>query len=285
MKMNKFEYLKIILKKFKFNYMHLNFKDIYYLLDFYAYYSRIKKDCTLANEIWCLKAIFAIEKYYVEAFYKLKRDNFYGAWCTFGHVETIYKNLFKHYNSTLDEFKINSIYEYTKQFQKIFPYTLFSSVELKIDKFKCNICGKERISYKRVCNHKIGELYCGKLCAQIPEGITVINDSLVENPMDKCTVPFINGIDTYDYGKIKTLISALDSPFDDWNFEITETSKTHSEFKHISGDDSCPCGSGKIYSECCLNKDEIIIKHLEFYVNKPIEEIEKYNHYYINKKM
>lgn len=284
MKMINLNYLKRILKFFKFNYRHLKFKEIEYNLDFYSYYSKIKKDCTLANELWCLKVIFMIQTIYVKSFYTLKQDNFYGAWCSFALVETYYKNLVKHYDKNLDEYKINSIYEYTKKFQKLFPYNLFSSVELKITKLKCNICGKERTSFKSVCNHRVGELYCGKLCKFITLDIEAIANSLVENPKDKCTVTFINGKDTYNYGQIKSLISNLNFPFDDWDFKIYTVKKPQTEFKNLTPNDLCPCGSGRTYEECCLNKKEIDTKHLEFFIKGLQPPIIKYDHYHVNKK-
>lgn len=274
-----------MLKFFKFNYTHLKIKEIEYNLDFYSYYSKIKKDCTLANELWCLKVIFMIQTTYVKSFYKLKQDDFYSAWCSFALVETYYKNLTKHYDRNLDEYKINSIYEYTKKFQKLFPYTLFSSVELKINKLKCNICGKERTSFKSVCNHRAGELYCGKLCGFIKLDTEIIANSLVENPKDKCTVPFINGIDYHDYAKLKTLISNLNLPFDDWDFEMYNIVKPKDEFKNLQEDDLCPCGSGKKYKECCINKEEINMNHIEFFIENINHPLKHFPHYHTYKKI
>lgn len=213
--------LKRALKNFQFNYKHLNLNLVKDYIDFYKYFATIKQDCALANELWCLQLIFFIQRKYVEAFFKLKLEKFYSAWCTFAQVENAYFRLVKHYDRKLDEYNINSIYEYTRKFQKIFPYDRFSSMEYNVHKFKCNICGMESESYKFNCNHKIGELYCGKECVPIYLDLEALSVALVENPLDKCTVM---DLDYYDdkYGNIKLLISNLSSPFQSWDIEIND---------------------------------------------------------------
>ena len=200
-----------ILKNFQTYYSQINYNLINDYIHFYNYKAAIEDDEDLLNRLWCIKNIFFIKIEYVKAFSKLKQDKFHEAWCRFANVENRYKILMNFYNHDEDEFNINFIYEYTKKFQKFFPYKTFSSPEFLVKKFKCSICGKT-YNIKPKCDHKVGRLYHGRLCSKVCLDMDIISVSLVKNPADKCTVVFPEEGDIYNYALIKSLSCNLSSP-------------------------------------------------------------------------
>ncbi|MDL2271319.1 SEC-C domain-containing protein, partial [Methanobrevibacter sp. OttesenSCG-928-I08] len=155
------------------------------------------------------------------------------------------------------------IISHVKKLQAMFPYKIFLSPGMIINKSKCNICGKT-YTFQKNCNHKIGEIYNGELCTRIIEDIECVEISLVENPVQKYSVAFIKD-KTYNYGIIKYVISNLISPFHAWNYTLSKKLQPHSRFKNISHDEKCPCESGKIYKNCCLNKKGVLRPHYQIY--------------------
>lgn len=241
------------LKNIRINFRSRNNTYIKYHLEFYTYMGEMSGDEKLLNKLWCLKSIFTIQNKYVESFLKMKNEQYYSAWCLLGEIEGIYNSLRNVYYSESDEFFINFIYSYTKKFQKFFPYKLFLSPEFHVKKYRCNICGKT-YNFKKNCEHEVGKVYGGKWCCKIIEDCEITSISLVNNPVQKYSVLFLEDGDHYNYDLIKSHISNLDSPFHKWDLEICEKLEPHSSFKDMDKKDDCPCKSGKSYEDCCLKK-------------------------------
>ena len=249
-----------ILKNVRINYRNRNNSFINYHLEFYTYFGKITCDEKLLNKLWCLKAIFNIQKKYTESFLKMKNGQYYSAWCLLGEIEGIYNSLRRVYYSESDEFFINFIYDYTKKFQKFFPYTLFLSPEFHVKKYRCNICGKT-YTFRKNCEHEVGKVYNGKMCSKVIEDCKITSVSLVKNPVQKYSVLFLEDGDQYNYDLIKSHIANLDSPFHRWDLEICEKLEPHSSFMDIDKKDNCPCGSGKSYENCCLKNKGVLRPH------------------------
>lgn len=54
------------------------------------------------------------------------------------------------------------ILEHLLFIEKLYPYNLFASISLGVNKLKCSICGESPFNSK--CDHISGELYWGNLC-------------------------------------------------------------------------------------------------------------------------
>ena len=251
-----------MLKNIRINFRSRNNEYINYHLEFYTYFGKITENEKLLNQLWCLKSIFTIQNKYVESFLKMKNEEYYTAWCLLEEIERIYNSLRSIYYTESDKFFINFIYNYTKKFQKFFPYYLFLSPELLVKKYSCNICGKT-YTFKKNCEHEVGKLYYGRMCGKVIEDCEIISVSLVKNPVQKYSVLFLEDGDQYNYDLIKSHIANLDSPFHRWDLEICEKLESHSSFKDIDKKDNCPCGSRKSYENCCLKKEGVVRPHFK----------------------
>lgn len=232
-----------------------------------------------AKEMWCYEEIIKIQDKFITSFYQLKAENFYEGWCTLEQVEISIKFLKPHFHDNSDEFHVTYISKCTIQYQSLFPYKIFMSPEiLEIEKI-CNICSK-KISIRNPCGHQVGEIYNGKLCGRIVTQAKALGMAMVEEPLQKYSVPFIVDPkgeakkDHYNYSLIKYLIKRLDSPFHGWAVELTKRRQPHSRYTHVGKNDKCPCGSGKKYKKCCLLEKGVLGPHCVFtFEIQPREEL------------
>ncbi len=77
---------------------------------------------------------------------------------------------------------INSLYQ---DFYQNFGHGLYVSLSFLAQRMMCNICGQDI----RACEHLPGMIYSGKICGDIPQGITPNHVLLTEHPNDpRCRI-------------------------------------------------------------------------------------------------
>lgn len=229
-----------------------------------------------AKHIWCLEQILKIQHHYLSAYQMMKEDSFYDAWCMLENIEVGLNSLGKHYDLSLDEYRICFIDIHTQEFQELFPYTLYVSPGMIALNKTCSICGA-KVSIRRSCGHEVGGIYDGKMCHRVIHDIKPIELSLVTDPVQKSSVVFIGGSsngsigenDRYDYSVVKYAIGGLKSPFDAWYSTITKVRHPHSYFSKVGRNDPCPCSSRKKYKKCCLKESGVLRPHREFHFSTP----------------
>ena len=218
-----------------------------------------ESDQLIAKVAWCFETIGEIQDKYVESLVHFSNDEFYKGWCLLERCEILIGFLDKHFHEKNNEFGIEHIRIYTKKFQSIFPYKTFISPSF-ILKHRCSVCQK-LITPRNQCGHEIGEIYNGKMCHKIAETIEILEISIVENPVQKYSVVFLEGGDQYNYGTIKYIVKKISSPWDTWDYE--KSKKLVPKYQNVGRNELCPCGSGKKYKKCCLRKKQEI-DHFEF---------------------
>jgi len=124
----------------------------------------------LTNEIWCLETISSIQQLYISAFNSIKNGKHFDAWQSYGTLDISLSFLRKHFDYSDNQYNLEFIDEYTRKFQKLFPYKYFMSREAVIKKQSCSICGKINTIRNR-CEHEVGELYMGEMCSRVIEDI------------------------------------------------------------------------------------------------------------------
>lgn len=233
-----------------------------------------RKDEQEANRLWCVQTIIDVQRCFMEAFTKIKNGAFYDAWCKFERCEIALGNLSTHFNTDeFDSYRLKYIQCMVERWQSIYPYKLFASPEFIKKKIICSAC-KRRVTPRASCGHKKGNLYNGEICYHIIEEIDLISISLVEQPVQRYSVLFLGNEDGtqrdhYDYGNVRFVADRLISPFHEWNPEWTTRIFTAAEVAHLSTDHSCPCLSGKRFGECCFNKQEFEVPHLQITFSVP----------------
>lgn len=275
------EEIEEILKRFEeLDFTQDKFDKIFVSLE------KLKGDAVEANNqdtakiCWFYEKITEIHIFYLNSFYLMKNHDFYKAWCELEKSEKRIQYISDHFqiDNKIDPFLIAFIKEHIEKFQSIYPDYIFTSLRFAIKTTVCSICGKES-SLRNHCGHILGEIYNGVRCVRYIKECEPLHYAIVENPKWKYRVLFDTNekgekIDNYNYEIIEYLIDLLPSPYVEWDYRWTSKIIPHSKFSNFKEDDECPCGSGKIYKECCLKKDGVIRPHIDFYGFNPIQEPE-----------
>lgn len=244
------------------------------------------KDEINANYIWCLIQVYKIQSTYLSAFKKLKVGKYEDAWNALDRTDIEISFLEPHFEKYFGspvgmKFYIGPILNSVKQFQKLFPYRLFTSRENIIKEEKCSICGK-KISLRHGCNHKIGQLYMGEMCYHKVTDFEFLGVSIVSDPFDKYSMIKMVGYE-YNYAPLEKLMKVLTDPFTLWN--VDELKIKNPDYKNIGRNGLCPCGSGKKFKRCCLGTDKIYTTHYRINLaNKESWEIQPLTFYNTVKK-
>lgn len=239
-----------------------------------------KKKAAVASEdektakiIWCLETIVKIHAAYIDAFKKMKSNQFYEAWCLLEQAEIKLKFLRKHVDEKKNPFNIIFLDTQIKRFQDMYPYAVFFSPEIVEKEVQCSICN-HIIKPRSRCGHMVGEIYSGQMCTRIVTKCQFISISVVKNPVQKYSVAFMTDedgkgtVDHHDYSLVKFVSDRLVSPYHGWDYAKTTIRHPHSRFSHVPATEACPCESGKLYNECCLPTEGVLRPHFEILFEK-----------------
>lgn len=226
--------------------------------------ARINGDEQRANDIWRIEVIIDIWRMYLDAYEKLTlKKEHEDAWNLFAQIEIAISSLRKHFDLQ-GRYKIELIETSTREFQKLFPYRMFTSRESVIKESKCSICGKIR-SLRRPCGHKKGELYFGEMCYRIITDVELLAIAMVKNPVDKYTVIHLAD-SSYDYKLLDSFIDQMDDPFMQWR--VSKIPVKNPKFNNVGRNETCPCGSGIKYKKCCYLSGNDMMDHFQFSLPK-----------------
>lgn len=149
--------------------------------------------------------------------------------------------------------------------EKIYPYNLFASIEAIYKKVECSICGKNMDSFD--CPHIRGELYRGKMASGIVTDVAhLCSVSLVTEPQDKrCIISYPE--DSPAFNAIHYLSDLLTkrqlNPLKFSHVKFRKIDIPISKFGKMGRNVRCPCGSGKKYKKCCIEKESIEKDHVD----------------------
>lgn len=214
-----------------------------------------------AKRLWVLEAAGYSASRLIDSFKLMKSDRYYEAWCLLEHAEKRSALARRHCADSEIESFLRLVQERVFWMQKLFPYRHFASPGYTVGKRECGICG-ERITPRKRCEHRHGEIYHGEICVHVLSEIEVQEVSIVSNPAQKYSVLFLDGKD-YDYSVCKFAIARLDSPFNGFTVEQSVRLHPHEHFESVLVDRPCPCGrKEQSYKECCLLKDGVEMPHV-----------------------
>ena len=219
-----------------------------------------------ANYYWFLGQVYTIQKIFINAFNDLLNQNYENAWYKLDEADIaisfLESNVFiPDYG---ERFHINFISNIIPEYQKLFPYRLFSSRESIIKSEECSICG-EKISLRHSCGHIPGKVYMGKLCLRIVTDLEFKAIAIVKDPFDKYALLKVQGME-YNYKALEELLKRVTSPFD--KFHVNIEKRIRPEYKKIGRNAPCPCGSGKKYKKCHLGTEDELMDHYKIVIIK-----------------
>lgn len=239
-------------------------------LENYLAFCQGKSKEKTTNFFWQLITLLRIKNNFLISFNYLKSDKFYESWCILETIEIDLNNLLDNSNKEFFiKYKLDFYRIYVEKWQSLFPYKIFLSMGFIASDFHCSICG-HLLRPRNQCVHKKGKIYDGELCIHICSKIDdILEVSFVKNPMQKCCII----IKDYDYSLLQSLIQRLNSPFDGWYYFKTKIQVQRDNFNEVCESSPCPCQQNdKNFKDCCFNKSEIEIPHIEFILEKTFSE-------------
>lgn len=215
-------------------------------------------DQDLAKDIWCLEAILNAQLLFARAFQHLRFCEYYKAWCDLQDAEDWLGALSRHH--PMSDYGLEWLSQYVPQFQAIFPYRKFASIGYVIIEKRCGLCGAV-LTPRSFCQHRLGEIYDGRMCFHAVTEWEANHVALVDDPLDKGCIIQLD----YDFTLIQYLVDHLQSPYDAWRYQITTMRHPHSSFPSKDASDPCPCNSGMTYGECCASDPlGVLMQHVNF---------------------
>ena len=185
-------------------------------------------------------------------------------------IENRYKNSWDILQDCLDEAKIVGEFVDIKdrkeipeivaillQYEKLYPYRVFASSEYIVSKSHCSICGKSMQSLS--CPHRKGKLYWGDFAIEMIDEIKELQAvCLVSHPEDKrCIIELQGDGDIPEKEKFKKLdefVKLKINPLQNFEIETKIEQRRDTKIQKANRNDLCPCGSGKKFKRCCINR-------------------------------
>lgn len=221
-----------------------------------------------ANNCWRELETLELNILFIRAFHNIKSQKYRDGWNELEQCEIKYS--FIRDNSS-EEYLCNPRLKFIKnkiaKWQSLYPYCLFCSSGFKVGYYSCSICN-HKVRPRSRCEHKKGKIYNGELCVHVAHDIEVLEISIVTNPVQKYSV--MHDDSTLDFTLLERLSTFLVNAFEEWELNRTTMKFPIERFNSISKGDKCPCKSGKSFEECCMEKEEIEMPHVDLIFSKPL---------------
>jgi hypothetical protein len=221
-----------------------------------------KGDESQANQLWRDIQALKVVSAYVTAINNIKQQKYRNAWCELEQCEITCKFLRENSN---EEFYKNSgadfVERYVRKWQSLYPYCMFISPGMVVGYYTCSICN-HKIRPRSRCQHIKGHIYNGELCTHQANDLEFQEVSIVTKPVQKFSV--LHDDETLDFSVLEYLCSHINSPFDEWEAHWSTKKFPRDRFHSVSEDHKCPCQGENSFGQCCSDKVEIEIPHVDF---------------------
>lgn len=220
-------------------------------------------DAAAADRAWFLNRVAQSYGGYVACFEQMCNGAFYEAWCGLERVEIALMGLFRNPIFSVSDFSISDLQARVARWQSLYPYKVFFSPGFLHKKKECSLCHVVVTPWSS-CEHEVGKVYAGRECFRIVTESEFVEISLVLDPVQKYSVALAgrdkdgNPCDHHDHSIAQFLVERLASPFDNWSADWTEALHPHAMFPDATPNGACPCGSGRAYRKCCLERSGVI---------------------------
>jgi hypothetical protein len=225
----------------------------------------------LVNDYFLIAVTLDVLLHYARFWRALFQKKFSDSWVVLQDLQDDLRMVL-YFSRSSDVHLLRFIEHQCGSLEGIYPYRLFCSMEMVHDSGECTICGKEVDDPE--CPHLLGELYRGKIAAaRVRELKEIQAVSFVENPLDKrCVVKYAD--DSAHFKGPSYLLSLLvdqqSSVFRFAGVEHLKESIEVSSLRDVGRNDLCPCGSGRKFKKCCLEKGNVERDHLRFVCSREL---------------
>lgn len=157
-------------------------------------------------------------------------------------------------------------------YERLYPYNVFASSEMLITKSHCSICNKPMLSLE--CPHIKGNLYWGEVACEIVDDMKFQAVAMVKHPLDKrCVMELSDDKRTEEerFAILHDFVYTIPNRMSLFEIEEQKSIRKRNDIVIVGRNDPCPCGSGKKFKKCCLNKLYYEHTHLVIHQKEPIK--------------
>jgi hypothetical protein len=191
---------------------------------------------------------------------KILKQQFAASWCSLQDALGLLR-LIKRFS----EIDISFFESQLTELEHLYPYNVFFSVGMVVERFECSICGFDIDSDE--CVHMQGHLYGGRMATAIVQNcVRFDHASLVTNPANKrCVVQYEDTDEQFNV--IRHLSNFIASKRCQisylWSVRFSKRRLPNSEYRKIGRNERCFCGSGKKFKKCCMGKAHVEADHVD----------------------
>lgn len=213
------------------------------------------KNEKLANSTFVAKQYFHLFGSLAYYFALLQKENYRQSW---GILQDCLDEIYvvSQFADINHRFELPFLKKLLKQYEKMYPYEIFLSLEFVVTKSECSICGKPMNSL--LCPHIKGNLYWGEMACEKELEIKGINSlAIVSNPLDKRCVIELSDDDRAESEKfvmLDKLCNVKVYGFQLFQIKYNKLLKRDESIKKQNANELCLCGSGKKFKKCCKSK-------------------------------
>lgn len=207
---------------------------------------------------------FYLFKKIISYWQSVENKKYYNSWVSLQDALSVVRDIKKFY--TCHCTTISFFEDQLLSLEKLYPYTLFSSMGFITAGHECSICHEDMDSDN--CIHLKGELYAGEIAYAIVKKIEKLDHvSLVSSPLDKRLVVGIN--DEHPSFKVfDDILSLFEkgemNPINFGEAKAFEFTKENPNWNRHPRNEKCYCGSGIKFKKCCINHRHDKHRHVDF---------------------
>lgn len=151
------------------------------------------------------------------------------------------------------------------ELEKTYPYNVFFSIGIAVDRFECSICHRDIDSLE--CPHRRGELYAGEMASAIAREIRQLDHvAMVRHPEDKrCVVQYPDDGEQFKLVRLLSqLIASGRCRISDFShLRFSKRPHPNPDYEKRGRNEPCYCGSGKKFKRCCIGQQYIEGDHVD----------------------
>ena len=213
-----------------------------------------------------LNDIFVILRYvdflseYCVVWQQIVAGQFSDSWSSLQNALTLLRVVkrFSSINITFFEDQVTEL-------EKTYPYNVFFSIGIAVDRFECSICHRDIDSLE--CPHRRGKLYAGEMASAIAREIRQLDHvAIVRHPEDKrCVVQYPDAGEQFKLVRLLSqLIASGRCRISDFShLRFSKRPLPNPEYKKRGRNEPCFCGSGRKFKRCCIGQQYIESDHVD----------------------
>lgn len=225
-----------------------------------------QKTAAAGREEAYLNDLFVILRYvnflieYCTVWKKIIAQRFSDSWSSLQDALTLLR-VVKRFSSV----NVAFFEEQLTELEKTYPYNVFFSVGIAVDRFECSICARDIDSLE--CSHRRGELYAGEIASAIAREIRQVDHvAIVSHPQDKrCVVQYPDDGEQFKLVRLlsQLIVSGGCRISDFSHLRFSKQPQPNPGYKKRGRNEPCFCGSGKKFKHCCIGQRYIEGNHVD----------------------